>query len=145
MLAHIGMFQKSYKASNCGEKDIQFKFSKTKLSANDQNNPTQFNFFDSGKKVNMNWTMNTGLASCLWLTTDNGIPTDCSTNVTWAMEVSGENAFTNFCMGIGLGTFNPFAVIDNFCGNGSFIFSLPLFIVISISYLPTLFVFFLVN
>jgi hypothetical protein len=101
MRSHIDKLKVSHKTHTCNTVGSDFTFSKEKLSGKDK----KITISVDGKTATQNDTS----LKCLWLTTDQGIPTDCDNAVTWAIKITTSYVknLPEMLMGVGLDGFNP--------------------------------------
>jgi len=101
MKKHIDGLKVQHKTNTCKTVGSEFTFSSDKLSGKS----AKITISSDDKTAEQS----EGSGKCFWLTTNQGIPTDCGTTVTWAMQILSPNNLDETLMGIGLDGFNPFA------------------------------------
>ena len=89
----------------CNTVGSKFTFSRDTLSGHDNE---KIKISGGGKTATQ---IQKSYIKCLWLTTEQGIPTDCTVPVTWAIKITTSDVknLKDMLMGVGIGEFNPFA------------------------------------
>ena len=105
METRISKLKVSPKTHTCNTVGNEFTFSRDKLSGRDNE---KIEISGGGKTATQ---IQPSYIKCLWLTTNQGIPTDCTVPVTWAIKITTSDVtnLKDMLMGVGIDTFNPFA------------------------------------